>query len=103
MYDQSLNFFISIIQTPCFQKNYPDPTKQLPVYEKILFNKEVSLIDYSYENCVKVLTTDGSVFKASNVIFTPSLGVLKEQYAKLFKPALPESKIDAIKVGRRVI
>ncbi|XP_058791609.1 spermine oxidase isoform X2 [Phymastichus coffea] len=78
-------------------RNYPDGNKPLPVYEKILFNKEVSLIDYSKENNIKVVTTDNSVFEVSNVIFTPSLGVLKEQYSTLFKPALSKLKIDAIK------
>ncbi|OXU25458.1 hypothetical protein TSAR_012048 [Trichomalopsis sarcophagae] len=78
-------------------KNYPDPTARLPVYEKILFNKEVLHIDYSSGKEIKVVTTDGSIYKASNLIFTASLGVLKEQYSRLFTPSLPPLKIRAIK------
>ncbi|XP_014205598.1 spermine oxidase-like isoform X2 [Copidosoma floridanum] len=77
-------------------KRYPDPSKELPVFNKILFNKEVQLVDYT-KNHVTVTTSDGSMYKVSNVIFTPSLGVLKEQHTTLFKPSLPERKIQAIK------
>ncbi|XP_011497031.1 PREDICTED: spermine oxidase-like [Ceratosolen solmsi marchali] len=78
-------------------KKFPNNKQQLPVYEKILFNKEISLIDYNSKDFIKVITSDGSVFVADSLIFTPSLGVLKENYLKLFNPCLPKSKIQAIK------
>lgn len=40
---------------------------------------------------------DGEEFCADYVIITVSLGVLKEHGEKMFCPALPASKIDAIK------
>lgn len=79
-------------------KKYPDPSKQLPFYEKLLLNKEVSNIKWNdgNESGVLVKTTDGSVYVADYVIFTPSVGVLKHSHEELFSPALPEEKVTAI-------
>ena len=65
--------------------------------EKVVFNKAVSSIDGSSGNEVIVKTSDGERYSATHVIFTASLGVLKEQHSKLFIPPLPEKKKLAIK------
>lgn len=65
---------------------------------KILFNKEVSNINYTSNDKVVVSSRDGSKFEASHVIFTPSLGVLKHEYKTLFTPSLSEVKERAIEV-----
>jgi spermine oxidase len=44
----------------------------------------------------KVTLDNGQKFEADHVIFTPSLGVLKENYKTLFTPALPPWKSRAI-------
>ncbi|XP_044740336.1 spermine oxidase-like [Chrysoperla carnea] len=81
-------------------KKYPDPTKALPLDDKILLNKEVTNIVWntdSNQNGVKVKCTDGSEYKADHVIVTVSLGVLKERINSLFKPELPLTKLRAIR------
>lgn len=47
---------------------------------------------------VQVITQDGKSYLADHVILTPSLGVLKADYNKLFNPPLPDNKINAIQV-----
>ncbi|XP_015439431.1 PREDICTED: spermine oxidase-like [Dufourea novaeangliae] len=69
----------------------------LPIMEKIEFNKDVSNIDYTSKNNVTIKTKDGSKYTASHVIFTPSLGVLKEKHETMFTPILPGRKQHAIK------
>ncbi|XP_014236465.1 spermine oxidase-like [Trichogramma pretiosum] len=76
--------------------NYPDPKKRLPVLEKILFNKEVSQIDYSYDDKIIVTTSDKTNYIVDSVIFTGSLGVLKENHQNIFHPSLSLNKIKAI-------
>lgn len=66
--------------------------------EKIKFNKEVSLIDYTSTNNVIVKVKDGTEYNASHVIFTASLGVLKEKHSVMFLPSLSERKQRAIEV-----
>ncbi|KAK2585862.1 hypothetical protein KPH14_010456 [Odynerus spinipes] len=75
----------------------PDSKKKLNLIEKIEFNKEVILIDYTSTDNVIVKVKDGSKYTASHVIFTASLGVLKEKHAIMFLPLLPETKQCAIK------
>ncbi|XP_076630893.1 uncharacterized protein LOC143346566 isoform X2 [Colletes latitarsis] len=75
----------------CGQKNL------LPIMEKIEFNKDVSNIDYTSSKNIVVKTKDGVEYTASHVIFTPSLGVLKEKHATMFTPVLPDKKQRAIK------
>ena len=84
------------------QRSYPldEKNKKLPVLDKIIFNKEVSNINYSSNDQVVVTTSDGTRFNVSHVIFTPSLGVLKNEYTTIFTPSLPEVKIRAIEVRR---
>ncbi|XP_046431547.1 possible lysine-specific histone demethylase 1 isoform X1 [Neodiprion fabricii] len=69
---------------------------ELPLLEKVDFKKVVSSIDYSSKNRITIRTTDNSEHNADHVIFTPSLGVLKEQHSNLFTPPLPELKRRAI-------
>lgn len=79
-------------------QKYPDETKQLPIDDKILLNKSVtSITGWNQGNQVSISTSDGEEYKADHVIFTPSLGVLKANYDKLFKPSLNQEKIEAIK------
>lgn len=82
------------------EKSIPDPSKKLPIIEKILFNKTVSNIDWSCDessnNLVKVKCTDGSSYEADHVICTVSLGVLKEKHLQIFNPKLPALKKNAI-------
>ncbi|KAK9309747.1 hypothetical protein QLX08_000736 [Tetragonisca angustula] len=79
-----------------FQK-ISNTESNLPIIEKIEFNKNIDNIDYTSNNNIIVKTKDGSKYIASHVIFTPSLGVLKEKHAAMFTPLLPERKQHAIK------
>ncbi|KAF2896493.1 hypothetical protein ILUMI_09681 [Ignelater luminosus] len=82
-------------------KKYPNPEEQLPVEEKIFLNKEVVKIIWDkseeFDEIPAVQCSDGTIYKADHIIFTPSVGVLKYNYGTLFEPSLPEEKIDAIK------
>lgn len=89
-------------------KKYPDPKNQLPIEEKILLNTEVNKIvwEKTSDNSRNVLaeSSDGSVFTADYLIFTPSLGVLKNTHRNMFSPHLPEEKVNAInKLGMGAI
>lgn len=66
--------------------------------DKIIFNNEVSNINYSSNDEIVVTTSNGSSFNVSHVIFTPSLGVLKNEHRTLFTPSLLEVKERAIEV-----
>ncbi|KAH0813276.1 hypothetical protein GEV33_009516 [Tenebrio molitor] len=75
---------------------FPDPERKLPIEDKILLNKQVSKIVWNGDSQVVVHTSDNSSYNADHVIFTPSVGVLKELKDSLFTPFLPSSKQDAI-------
>lgn len=75
-----------------FQRSFPNRQRALPVMDKIIFGKEVSSIDNSLGKDVVVKTIDGHRYLATHVIFTASLGVLKEQHSTLFTSPLPEKK-----------
>lgn len=79
-------------------KKLPDPAKNLNVEKRIQLNKEVTEIDYTNadKGDIKVKCSDNSVYEASHVIFTASLGVLKAQHKTLFKPELPAFKVNSI-------
>lgn len=65
----------------------------------LMLNKEVHTIRYNQPNGaapVRMEFTDGTALEADHVICTVSLGVLKEQHARLFQPLLPMEKINAI-------
>lgn len=67
----------------------------MDVESKILLNKEVTNIDWSGDK-ISVTCADGSSYQGDHVIFTASLGVLKDRHATLFTPKLPETKVNAI-------
>lgn len=78
-------------------RKIPDSSKELPFYEKLLLNKEVKQVAWNgNEGNVSVTCSDGSVYTAAHVIFTPSVGVLKHEHKTLFNPELPEEKQKAI-------
>ncbi|XP_044017962.1 spermine oxidase-like isoform X1 [Aphidius gifuensis] len=74
---------------------YPDASQSIPILDTVKFSNEVSSIDYSTDK-VTVTTTNGNKFIADSVIFTASLGVLKDQHLSLFKPQLSNKKILSI-------
>lgn len=76
-------------------KKSPNAGDQLDVEGKIQFNKEVSNISWAGSS-LNVKCSDGSAYDADHVICTMSLGVLKENYKKLFTPKLPQLKVNAI-------
>ncbi|KAK6635766.1 hypothetical protein RUM44_001020 [Polyplax serrata] len=73
----------------------------LPLDDKIIFNKEVSKINWNKEAIsnvpnVQVECSDGSVYSADHVLLTCSLGVLKERALQMFSPLLPPKKLRCI-------
>lgn len=80
-------------------QKYPNPNDQLPINDKLLINSKVTAIEWDNKDSGKVVvkSADGSLYSADHLIFTPSLGVLKDNYKTLFHPALPQDKINVIK------
>ncbi|XP_066589216.1 spermine oxidase-like isoform X2 [Prorops nasuta] len=78
-------------------KAFPNSPKALPILKKVEFNKEVYSIDYHAPNEIVVKTADGMKYSANHVIFTASLGVLKDRQSTMFHPFLPSRKQLAIK------
>lgn len=76
-------------------RKIPNPSQQLPFFENLYLNKEVKNVNWE-DSVVRVTSSDGNVFIADHVIFTPSVGVLKHYHQTLFTPSLPEEKISAI-------
>jgi spermine oxidase len=68
----------------------------LNVESKVQLGKEVKNINWSREK-VAIACVNGSSYVADHVIFTASLGVLKDRHATLFTPKLPDYKVKAIK------
>ena len=70
----------------------------MPISSLIRYGKFVSNIQWkgSPEGDVIVKTQDGSIYEADHVIVTVSLGVLKENSATMFSPALPTVNQQAI-------
>lgn len=69
----------------------------ISIMENIELNKNVTNVDYTSHDNIIVRTKDGSKYTASHVIFTASLGVLKENHTEMFTPILPDNKQHAIK------
>lgn len=95
--------FLKIFHSICiFQKKRPDPSQALDIDSKILLNKEVTNIAWNpnaqlnESDKAVVKCADNSSYIADHVIFTASLGVLKERHQSLFTPRLPKRKIEAI-------
>lgn len=75
---------------------------------KTIVGKEVKKIKWDIvegenKNKVVVECSDGSVYAAHHAIVTVSLGVLKERADSMFEPALPEEKMNAIKVSSKYL
>lgn len=63
----------------------------------IKFNTVVTKIKYDQpDGKVLVECEDGTTYAADHVIFTASLGVLKDRHWQLFEPLLSQDKIDSI-------
>nr|XP_049696160.1 protein anon-37Cs isoform X3 [Helicoverpa armigera] len=64
----------------------------------IKLKKEVSQITWPQDPNADVVVscTDGTAYRAKNVIVTVSLGVLKERHSTLFRPQLPQQKVTTI-------
>ncbi|KAI4468259.1 flavin monoamine oxidase [Holotrichia oblita] len=78
-------------------QKFPNSSIPLPIDDKIIFNKQVQKIVWdSKDDNVIVKCLDGSWYHGDHVIFTPSLGVLKEKHGQLFEPQLPLQKQNAI-------
>ncbi|XP_055705858.1 spermine oxidase isoform X2 [Phlebotomus papatasi] len=74
-------------------------TDGIPIESFVKFRKTVTNISWSREqidSSVIVKCQDGSSYTADHVIVTTSLGVLKENYHKMFSPSLPPVKRNAI-------
>ncbi|XP_051157870.1 uncharacterized protein LOC127279516 [Leptopilina boulardi] len=84
-------------------KRFPNPEEELPVLNNTILNAEVTSINYSDPNGkVKVKTANGDLYLADHVIYTCSLGVLKDEHKSLFQPHLSEEKqktIEALGFG----
>ena len=65
-------------------------------YNKFVFETSVTKINYNDTSDIQILSKDGTVFSADIVIFTGSLGILKENGRSLFDPQLPDDKLQAI-------
>uniref|UniRef100_A0A8W7PGH3 Amine oxidase domain-containing protein n=1 Tax=Anopheles coluzzii TaxID=1518534 RepID=A0A8W7PGH3_ANOCL len=82
--------------------NYPGTTNTsltpVPISSLIRYGKFVSNIQWkgSSDGDVIVKAQDGTIYEADNVIVTVSLGVLKENSATMFSPALPTVNQQAI-------
>ena len=74
-------------------------------YSNIKLEAPVIKIDYSDDTVdIKIMTQNGTKYEADVVIFTASLGVLKDKGRDIFHPSLPEDKMEAIdKIGFGVI
>ncbi|XP_064541264.1 uncharacterized protein LOC135430505 [Drosophila montana] len=64
---------------------------------RVQLNKRISEINWAGVDELVLRCWNGEVLTADHVICTVSLGVLKEQHASMFVPALPEAKVRAIK------
>lgn len=101
--DQLLNWrnrgFRTILDV--LMKKIPDSTKQLPIEDKILLNKEVTRIEWDgdmaqTDSKATVTCGDGSVYAADHIIITTSVGVLKKFHKTLFIPEVPPYKANSI-------
>ncbi|XP_045461118.1 spermine oxidase-like isoform X2 [Harmonia axyridis] len=59
---------------------------------KISLGKVVKKISWNRGSTVRIECDDGSSYFTKYVIFTPSVGVLREKHKEIFEPCLPEKK-----------
>lgn len=79
------------------QKTLPDPSQSLHLEDHIELNAEVDKIEWDRnDDTISIKTSEGRHYDADRVIFTASLGVLKEKHSSLFTPALSGKRVDAI-------
>lgn len=101
-----ISYFVYIIYYLLFfffQQKISTTKNNFSIIEKIEFNKNVDNINYISNDNIVVKTTDNSKYMASHVIFTASLGVLKEKHMTMFTPLLPERKQNAIKACKSLM
>ncbi|XP_050294380.1 spermine oxidase-like [Anthonomus grandis grandis] len=77
-------------------QTHPNQKNVEPLLMDIKLNKTVSKIILGEDGSVSVRTEDGEEFWGEHVIFTPSLGVLKDKHHDLFSPKLSSDKLQAI-------
>ncbi|KAJ8949098.1 hypothetical protein NQ318_017003 [Aromia moschata] len=79
-------------------QRFPNPSNELPIGSRIFLNKEVERIFWNRNNSkVLIQCSDNTTYDGDQVIFTPSLGVLKAEHKELFKPNLPDEKVTAVR------
>lgn len=98
-----LTFYLYNILFIFFQQKISTIKNNLSIIEKVEFNKNVDNINYISNDNIIVKTKDNSKYIASHVIFTASLGVLKEKHMTMFTPLLPERKQNAIKARKSLM
>ncbi|EDW05050.1 GH18004 [Drosophila grimshawi] len=64
---------------------------------RVNLNKRILEINWEGSDELRLRCWNGEILTADHVICTVSLGVLKEQHASMFVPALPEPKLRAVK------
>ncbi|KAJ9585575.1 hypothetical protein L9F63_002605, partial [Diploptera punctata] len=77
-------------------KKIPDASNELSVGDKIHHQAEVVQILWDDNDEVVVKLRSGGMFIAEHVVMTVSLGVLKTNSHLMFKPALPQHKLNSI-------
>ena len=65
-------------------------------HKRIIIESSVRKINYTDIENIHVIAKDGTIWAADFVIFTGSLGVLKQNGPSLFEPKLPVDKLKAI-------
>lgn len=100
---QFINLLIALLigKLLCKSDTFQVPNLRLyEIYLYIRYCKPVSCIRWGAisDSCPRAVVKccDGEEFPADYVIVTVSLGVLKHQHDKLFCPALPAEKVEAI-------
>ncbi|XP_032599363.1 LOW QUALITY PROTEIN: protein anon-37Cs [Drosophila grimshawi] len=91
--DKGYKSFLRLLMNACKD----DPADLGMLKGHVLLNKRIAQINWEGADEVVIRCWNGEVLTADHVICTVSLGVLKEQHASMFVPALPEAKLRAIK------
>ena len=60
---------------------------------KVNYNSRIHLKKGDSSYPIEVITARGEFYNAKHIIMTPSIGFLKENHQKIFKPALPPSHV----------